>query len=192
MDPDKTINTLEGLWTRTRKVWISAFLLVYFTVNIILLLPKNALSASVASLTDEAWSFADMHQNWSVFGPDLRRINYHSTATVLYDDGSIRVIDLPRPELRSLFDKIRQEKFRKYLDDSLPWPPYSGQFAPDTSRYIARRCALPGLTPVLVSLRLNWIETPRPSAHVNRDHLPPHTRQHTYFIYRVKPGDLRG
>lgn len=192
MNTATTIKSFEEFWAKTRKTWISAFLVFYFTINIILLLPNNPVKTQLAALVDPAWSFFDMNQNWSVYGPDLRRINFHSTATILYQDGSVRVLELPRPEFRSLFDKIRQEKFRKFASDTLPWPDHVSEFAPDTARYIARRNNLPGLTPSLITLRINWIETPRPSEHVSQSNLPPHTKQNTYFVYRVKPGDLHG
>jgi hypothetical protein len=131
-------------------------------------------------------------QSWSVFSPEVRNSNYHETALIYFQDGSVKLYEFPRMEKLDYLKRFRREKFRKMFCDCMPWPPYT-QFQSDFAKYVARANTCPDNHPIMVTLVHNWRLMPiaDPNHWVNRDNLPEHTHQTPYYIYYVQPEDLK-
>jgi hypothetical protein len=91
-------------------------------------------------------------------------------------------------------ERFRDEKYRKWCVDSLPWPDYK-EFWPDFARYTGRKFYNKANKPVSLSLQLYWIEIPKPGSGPNGNAvpagaLPEHTKMNTVLFYRYRPEDL--
>lgn len=131
-------------------------------------------------------------QSWSVFSPEVRNTNYHETALIYFQDGSVKIYEFPRMEKLDYLKRFRREKFRKMFCDCMPWAPYT-QFQSDFARFVARANTCPSNQPTMVTLVHNWRSMPPPDPEhwVKRSDLPEHTKQTPLYVYRVQPEDLR-
>lgn len=172
------------------EIVISAITVVYFFLVIMWLCPSSELTTRIVAPIKFFWLFWGLEQNWKLFSPLIRNINYHTSATITFQDGTETVWEPPRMEKLSLIDKFRLEKFRKWSVDSLPWPDYK-EFWPDFARYVGRKYYVAQNPPVSLSLILHWIEIPLPEKNVARDSLPEHTKTSTVFFYRYRNQDFQ-
>ena len=99
----------------------------------------NAVVAKLLDPFQRVVGFLCLYQAYGVFSPNPSVSNSHITATVLYDDGSIRLYPLIRIDRLSLLDKLTQERHRKFLEDNLPQGTNVRLLA-DVARFVARRC----------------------------------------------------
>src|SRR5688500_16045008 len=93
---------------------ISGLLVLYLTVNIVWLWPAFPGKDQFLSPFVPVWNAFGLRQGWNLFGPKLRDINYHTTATITYKDGLTEIWEFPRMNKLSLWEKFKREKWRKW------------------------------------------------------------------------------
>ncbi|MCC7529862.1 MAG: hypothetical protein IT342_15170 [Candidatus Melainabacteria bacterium] len=173
---------------------------IYFSIAVITLLPKSPLESRLIALVSPLTQALNLSQNWKLFSPDLREINFCSHAVVEFADGTTKLYEFPRLEQMSTFDAYRRQKLCKLFQDSMPWPDFS-LFWPDVGRFIARanfeRSDLANQSdsasnlPVQVSLSYNWVPVSDMDHFEKQSDLKEPNRRFTFFVYRVKPEDLK-
>ncbi|MBA3992597.1 MAG: hypothetical protein C0469_03660 [Cyanobacteria bacterium DS2.3.42] len=170
------------------------FVAVYFSIAVITLLPKSPLQSRLIVLVAPLASAFNLSQNWKLFSPDLREINFCSHAVVEFADGTTKLYEFPRLEQMGAFEAYRRQKLCKIFQDSMPWPDFSA-FWPDVGRFLARANFDPTGTdsnaPVQVSLAYNWVPVCDMEHYEKQADLKEPNRSFTFFIYRVKPEDLK-
>ncbi len=179
--------------TPAYRAGVYLFFVLYFSIAIITLVPKNPLQIRLAALVSPFTHALNLSQNWKLFSPELREINFASQAVIEFKDGTTKLYEFPRLEEMSTWEAYRRQKLCKLFQDSMPWPDFSS-FWPDVGRFIARAnfdCQDRSNPPVQVSLAYNWV----PVGDINHfekqaELKEPRTRV-TFFIYRVKAEDLK-
>lgn len=185
------------------------FVSIYFSTAVITLLPKSPLQSRLIALVSPLTQAFNLSQNWKLFSPDLREINFCSHAVVEFADGTTKLYEFPRLEQMGIFDAYRRQKLCKLFQDSMPWPDFS-LFWADVGRFIARanfdRSDLSDRsdqsdrsdrsdsvlnTPVQVSLSYNWVPVSDMDHFEKQPDLKEPNRRFTFFVYRVKPEDLK-
>lgn len=176
--------------TKVKETLLSFLILAYLFFTITWLSPESNLRTRILEPVKQFWLFWGFDQNWRLFSPEIRNINFHTSATLTMTNGERVVWELPRMKQMSLWQRFKDEKFRKWSIDSLPWPDYK-EFWPDFARYVGRQYCTPENKPVDLTLNLYWIEIPQPQAKlIPVKDLPEHTKYNTVFYYRFKPEDL--
>ncbi len=69
---------------------------LYFFLVIASLSPKTEWSKRVNDSVEDVWNYLRLDQNWALFSPEIRAINYHTTAVVTFTDGTRMIWELPR------------------------------------------------------------------------------------------------
>jgi hypothetical protein len=135
--------------------------------------------------------FFGLEQNWKLFSPAIRTINYHPVAVVTFEDGARVIWEPPQIRQSSQWTRFKDEKFRKWSIDSLPWPAYK-QFWPDFAKFVGRHYQRQGLKPANLSLMLFWSDIPSPKESFHKvGELPKHNKSSLVFFYSYTPGDLK-
>lgn len=176
--------------TSSREILLSSTIALYLGVQIAWLMPESLARTAVISPIKQLWQFWGLDQNWRLFSPEIKNINFHTVAVITYADGMKLNWELPRMKRLNYWERFRDEKYRKWCVDSLPWPDYK-EFWPDFARYAGRKFYKADNKPVSLSLVLYWIDIPKPTDKiVPVAALPEHTKMNTVFYYRYKPEDL--
>lgn len=132
-----------------------------------------------------------MVQYWRIFAPDLRPINWHSTALIEFSDGSLKFYEFPWPDKMSLWEAFVRAPDRVFFFEHLANLP-DRKMLPSVARFLARANYDPTNQPKTVSFLIYSakIAVPGKDAWVYRDSPPLHTWRQTYFTYQVLPADL--
>lgn len=178
------------VFDRRQKFFSLLFIVAYFSISIIALLPESPLALRLQRLIRPVSRLLQLDQNWKLFGPDLRIINFYSEAIVTFEDGSTKLYTFPRLEKMSVAERVMRQKLCKLLQDCMPWPDFQ-RFSPSVARYIARSNMTPGNQPVLVSLSYNWEYVPPMKKYLKQKDLPEPSHRFTFLIYEVEPEDLK-
>jgi hypothetical protein len=171
-----------------KEIALSFVVASYLFFTITWLCPDAPLKTRILEPVKQFWLFWGLEQNWKLFSPEIREINFHPEAILTFANGDRMIVEMPRMNRLSYGERFRLEKFRKWSIDSLPWPDYK-EFWPDFARYIGRKHYNQN-KPSTLSLNLYWIEIPKPSASSNVAALPEHTKMSTVFFYKYKAEDL--
>jgi hypothetical protein len=177
------------------RLGVYLFVAVYFSIAVITLLPKSPLQSRLIALVSPLTQAFNLTQNWKLFSPDLREINFCSHAVVEFADGTTKLYEFPRLEQMGTFDAYKRQKLCKLFQDSMPWPDFS-VFWPDVGRFIARANfdrsdQSVSNPPVQVSLAYNWVPVSDMDHFEKQSDLKEPNRRFTFFVYRVKPEDLK-
>lgn len=173
-----------------REICLSVTIALYLSLQIAWLSPDCLLRTRIVEPVKQFWYFWGLDQSWRLFSPEIKNINFHTVAVLTFEDGMKLNWELPRMKRLNYWERFRDEKYRKWCVDSLPWPDYK-EFWPDFARYVGRKYYQKDNKPVSLSLVLYWIEIPKPEGEiVPVSKLPEHTRMNTVFFYRYNPGDL--
>jgi hypothetical protein len=154
--------------------------------------PFGTLKKRVTDPIRPFWLFWGLEQNWALFSPVIREINYHTIGVVTLKDGSKLIWEPPRMDKLDLLQRFRQEKFRKWGVDSLPWKPHK-EFWPYIARYVGRQVYNKQNPPTQFTLLLYWTKIPPPTdtEFVSKSKLPEHTVCNHVFTYVYNDEDLR-
>ena len=136
------------------------------------------------------WNYWRLDQNWNLFSPIVRDINHHTTALITFEDGTKTLVELPRSTKFGLAGKFKDEMWRKWAGDSLPFPNYK-EFRPDLARYIGRRFYNPENPPVTLTLSWYFTRIPPPAQNRPQNKLPYHTVSSPIFEYKFTPEDFK-
>lgn len=173
------------------KIGLSVFTLCYWFYAITWVSPESDLRDRILEPTKQTMLFFGLDQNWKLFSPDIRDINYHPLAVITFADGTRVCWQPPQINQKDLWLKFKDEKFRKWSIDSLPWPDYK-EFWPDFARFVGRQYQEDGRKPVSLSLLLFWTKIPDPKTNFCPvEKLPKHTSPSLVFYYLYQPGDLK-
>jgi hypothetical protein len=174
-----------------REHLVSAAVFLYVLISAVWLCPDTPTRKRFLEPVRTFWLYWGLDQNWSLFSPVIRDINFHTTATITFEDGTRMIWEPPRMERLSTFDRFRMEKFRKWDVDCLPGPNYK-EFWPDFARFLGCRYYDAENKPVLLSLHIYWTDIPAPQAKLeSRDPPREHTKFATVFTYRYAPEDFK-
>ena len=181
---------------------LSVLIACYLFFTITWLTPESEMRTRTLEPVKQFWLFWGLDQNWRLFSPVIKDINFHTMAVMTFEDGYRLSWELPRMKRLNYVERLRDEKYRKWCVDSLPWPDYK-EFWPDFARYTGRKFYNKANKPVSLSLQLFWIEIPRPggtAGHkkgemiddkiVPASALPEHTKMNTVLFYQFRPEDL--
>jgi len=174
---------------------LSLIFVVFLFFTISWLAPESTLRTNTIEPVKQFYLFWGLDQNWKLFSPEIRKINFHTEAILTFADGNRLIVEMPRMNRLNYWDRFRLEKFRKWSVDSLPWPDYK-EFWPDFARYIGRKYNNNNNQPQSLSLNLYYIEIPtldlnHPHPLVPVTEMPPHTKINTVFFYRYQPADFK-
>jgi hypothetical protein len=200
----------EELWQSIRKPLISIFIVTHIWIIISCMIPQNPLVELLHRPFNKYMNFMGLWQTYAVFAPP-RANNLHLIALITYKDGTTRIEPLPRLDRMPLFDKVRKERFRKYLEDNTAWTELYGSFlVKDLARYVARQSnffkgkppTVPANPPHSVSLirfhsdlpnlkppALSILQSSNPLAQGPKNR--PHTDMKLILHYYVNEDDLR-
>lgn len=163
------------------KIVISFFILFHWFCVVAWLFPKPSVTkTTMLSLslplpkkdkTTGHWTIQKRHivetylhntglwQDWSMFAPNPLQINRYVNATVVYQDGSEKIFNLPRLSQLNMFEAWIQKRWRKYqhrlIDENGPG------FRDDFARYVARKMYTDPNNPP-VKIILNQFDAPIP------------------------------
>lgn len=138
-----------------------------------------------------------MKQGWRMFGPDLRKTNWHTLVLIELEDGTIKAREMPRMEKLGQWERFAKEKERSFLQDRMAIYKYR-RFWPSLARYYARANSDigKGIKARRVTFILMWTPMPDPHSapgkYTYRDRMPEHDNWQVNFVYRVTPQDLAG
>ncbi|MBU6455713.1 MAG: hypothetical protein KGS72_28340 [Cyanobacteria bacterium REEB67] len=133
-----------------------------------------------------------MFQWWKVFG-DVRTVNLYSTATIEYQDGTLKYYEFPRAEQMSLPERYLRAPENIFFNEQMP-NLHNKKILPAVARFLARsnyECENP---PAYVIFEVYSASIPEPNTEAwnFRDRLPHHTHRQIYFVYKVSGDDLNG
>lgn len=176
----------------TIELILSIVSIAYIFFALLWLSPDSGIKKAVLAPANLLLLYWRLDQNWALFSPTIRDINYHTVAIVTFEDGTKAVWEPPRMDKLSLWERFQKEKFRKLDIDSLPWPDYK-KYWPDFARYVGRKLYNGRNKPLSLSLNNFWIEIPRPTKDhcVSRDQLPSHSKLNNVFYYRYSAEELK-
>lgn len=181
----------EPLKNRKLQIVVGACTAIYFVLVLVHLCPKSEWRTRLLEPIDGFWNYCRLDQNWALFSPTIRGMNYHTMAILTFADGTKMIYEPPRMNKLSIEAKWRDEKWRKLSIDSLPWEDFKN-FWPDFARYLGRQYYNPENKPVAMTLLLWWIELPLPTKQiVPQTQLPRHSNSNLIFEYHYAPEDFR-
>lgn len=172
------------------RAFANLFIVLFLSLTTISVLPPSDIQDKLSRAIRPVQLALGLDQNWKLFSPEIRGINFHSQAIVTFKDLSTKFYEFPRVERQEFAEKVRREKISKLLNDCLPWPDFQ-QFLPDTARFIARANYDPSNPPIRVALSYNWIPVPSFDTFVKQSDFPAQTNRYTFFVYRVQPEDFK-
>ncbi|MBX3135325.1 hypothetical protein KF707_03745 [Candidatus Obscuribacterales bacterium] len=153
--------------------------------------PSAVLKQVIVNPIKTFWLFWGLEQNWALFSPIIKDINYHTVGIITRQDGSNEIWEAPRMDKLDLLERFRQEKYRKWSIDSLPWPDHK-EFWPYIARYVGRQKYRADNPPAKFTLLLFWTKIPPPlTSFTSRGKLPPHTSCNNVFTYEYSAEDFR-
>lgn len=171
------------------RVAVYLFIATYFSIAAISLLPAFDYQTRLANGISWLSHPFNLVQNWKLFCPDVRSINFYSQAVIQFEDGTLKYYEFPRLNQMPMSESYRRQKLCKIFQDSMPWPDFA-IFWPDVARQIARANIDPQNQPVRISLSYNWAKVPEPAHFAKQNELPEPRDNHTFFVYQVRPEDL--
>ena len=181
----------------TRQGWkelvLSAVTVVYLVVALFWLMDESVLRTRMLEPVKITWLFWGLEQNWRLFSPSIRNINYHTVGIITRRNGFRELWEPPRMERLDWYSKFTEEKFRKWSVDTLPWASHKEHW-PYIARYIGRKVYDEKNPPVELTLCLQWTRIPKPSDAelVSRSKLPIHSHFNHVFTYKFQPEDFKG
>jgi len=134
-----------------------------------------------------------MFQYWKVFAPNLRTLNWNTTALIEFQDGSLKSYEFPVPGKMTFSEAFVKSPERVFFDEILS-NNVNRKFLPSVARFIARANYDPKNKPVLVTFYWYNVPIPRPleKQWIYRDNLPPHSYRELMFTYPVSTQDFSG
>jgi hypothetical protein len=188
--------TLAELLTQRKwQIIVSIPTFLYFFILLTYLspnpTPEPEWRARVTGSSDLFWNFWRLDQNWNLFSPVIRSLNHHEAAIITLNDGTKTLVELPRNTKLGLSGKFKDEWWRKWSSDSLPFVNYK-QFRPDVAKYLGRRFYNEADPPADFSLTYYTYNFPPPNVKVySQTNLPPHSSYSQIFQYQYGAEDFQ-
>ncbi len=115
----------------------------------------------INDITSGYMHFLGVWTAWDMFAPGPRTILIYMDATVTLRDGTQQTWSFPRMEQLGLYERLRNERFRKWAHDSVRMDTAQNTWEP-AALYIARQFTDPDNPPVEVQLHRHWSYIPPP------------------------------
>ncbi len=125
-------------WQLVREIVLSLVICTYWFYAFTWVSPDSTLKERILERVRVWWNFWGFYQNWNLYSPVIRDINFHTIITMTFADGTVMVYQMPRMDKYNLYDRYRMEKFRKWGNDVMPWKDKYKEFWPDFARYFGR------------------------------------------------------
>ena len=186
----ETENSQEVRASQRLQVILSVVSLVYFAYNAVMTAPWTLASRLKELPIESAWRFFGLEQNWKLFSPEIRKINYHTVGVITYKNGFKEIWEIPRQNKLDLFERIKKDKFRKWSVDSLPWKAHKGYW-PGLARFIGKSRFRADNPPTQFSLILLWQDTPEPGQMIARNSMPVQSNPSHIFTYIYSAEDFQ-
>lgn len=185
-----THSPVQKSFSTKYKTAIIAGLLIYFFSISVWIAKPGPLKTSLLSLVTPLSTPLSIFQSWA--NANTREANYHETAVITFQDGSLKLYEFPRLQKLRYFKRFRQAKYRTIFSENMPWADCL-DFLPDLSRFLACANWQEDNQPTMISLIHNWcyIPPPNPQSWVERKNLPEHTNQTTYFVYACQTKETK-
>jgi hypothetical protein len=123
------------------KRWaVNAFIVFHILAITCCNLPPSQLQSAGLNLFRTYLILTGTMQTWLMFSPNPVVVNTYLGATVHYADGSKRTYTFPRMAKLGTFEKYRQERWRKFIENTQPstgqayWP-YLARYAAIVNNY---------------------------------------------------------
>ena len=141
--------------------------------------------------------FWRLDENWRLFSPIIRDINFHNLAIITFADQTKMAWEIARNNPVGLTGTYHDEKWRKWSGDNMPWKSTHKNMWPDLARWVGRRFYNPANPPVSFTLCMWWTPLPKPTEKGplqydwSQDHMPFHTLYSGDFIYKYSDEDFK-
>src|SRR5579885_1922238 len=167
-----------------KRIAISAFLLFHIVAIVCWCVPLDSpLIAAFRGAIRPYFQWAGLFQGWDMFAPTPKSANSYIDAAILYRDGHTKTWQFPRMEQRSLAERYRKERYRKFTENLQK--DANAPLLPDTARHIARLNNDGANPPEFVILVRHWSDI------VPASHGAELWRTQILYSYSVQPKDLK-
>jgi hypothetical protein len=167
---------------------VNLFIITYVFVLAWWLIYPCPLRTAILQPVSQHVMYWGLWQGWGVFSPNISRNCVNVTANLLYDDGTTKTWEFPRPETYGYVDQMYLERWRKFGYDHASRPNYA-YLHPDFARWIARLNAQQGKKVVQVDL-YRHVQKLLPYTAKSKGERGP-LKSAKYFSYRLKPEEQK-
>lgn len=188
-DPKANSNGLS-----LRQLLLSVLIIAYFAIAFIQVSPgEGTLKSAFEACSDPAAEFVrpivtmfGLKQRWNLFAPDIRKMNFYSTALITFEDGSQKLYELPRVNLLPLEERFFRHRIMRFVSDCWAQPQYRHYF-PFGARFLSRAHSNNLNHPSMIEFYFNYCDIPPFSKYTTRDNLGKNFRWSApEFAYRVR------
>lgn len=131
-------------------------------------------------------AFTGLGQNWNLFS-EPRKLNFHTTYVVRYDNGVLSQKEFPRFEKASQTKKFEKYKLRQLYCNYLV-NPIGRKYRPQIARYLVQSGSSSQLQPVKISFDfyMDIMADPTKYGIEKRGSEKKHRDKSTIFVYRIR------
>jgi hypothetical protein len=181
---------------------ISLFIVCYFALaiswswaNYLLVLdPKNQLGKDIIARLFPIVGLLGLEQNWSLFSPNVRTHNIYNLVVITFENGLLRLFELPRMEKLSIVKKFEQERFRKLFNDNFATLNFTS-IRPAFSRFLTRGFYKKSNPPIRISYFLVSEPILPPTSIFNQSQQQQNKYSSSsienYYVYGISSNDYR-
>lgn len=174
---------------KTRRILLSFFIVAFFILaNLISLSHYPQFKEALLKRLEPLAAASNLGQNWTMFAPDTRKLNFHSTALIEFEDGSLRLVEFPRFDLMDTASKFKHAKLRKLFNDYMV-NQIGEKYRPSIARFYLQSVYDPKNMPRQLTIDFHFRKTKDPfedGVIDKRDSVRQHLQKSTIFIYRVR------
>lgn len=179
---------------KTRRVLLSSFVVSFFVLANLISFSHYPQYKEALLQRFEPYSAAlGIGQNWTMFAPDTRKLNFHSTALIEFEDGSLRLLEFPRFDLMDTASKFKHAKLRKLFNDYMV-NQIGEKYRPSIARFYLMSVYDRKNPPRKLTIDFHFRETKDPTKDGvidRRASYRQHLKKSTIFIYRVREKDRK-
>jgi hypothetical protein len=181
MSPKSTPNKVRA------SAALSAFIAFHILVIFIWSVPSEIRPVAVfRKIVRPYVLWVGLNQSWDMFAPNPKSVDQYMKAVVITDAPKMRVYAFPRMEDLTVWQKYRQERYRKFTESILP-DKYSGLW-PDVAKRVAYIYANPNDPPDKVML-VKFESAIDPQKTKTADDA--NAKPTLFFEQYIQPGDLQ-
>lgn len=168
---------------------INSFIVVYLFAVFAWTCPfPSTYLRSINETTGPVMRCFGMWQSWDMFAPEPKSIQTRLDATLVMRDGTTRQWVFFKDGGVGVFERMRQERNRKWGHDNVRLDMKSGLWEP-TALFIARQFVEPENIPVEIELHRHWADIAPPDAPDAGQTRP--WKRYTFYRRNIRPEDVR-
>lgn len=161
---------------------ISLFIAFYLVIALVQSVPTAKLPKSIQDVSDPIIALTGTKQRWNLFAPELMQVNQYSTVLIINDDGTMRLYEWPRLDLKNAVEKFELQQTRRFVTECFARPQYS-YYWPGMSENIINRFSCAKAPCNQVNFRFNYALVPEFKNYTSRENLPKAYVLDTTFAY---------